>query len=54
MILARVPANELAVENANQIIQRCQQNLNAPPTSTQPAPSPAEIPAADGTPTPES
>jgi tetratricopeptide (TPR) repeat protein len=27
MILARVPADELAVENANEIINRCQQNL---------------------------
>ncbi len=37
-ILARIPADELAVENANEIINRCQQNLDAtpetPPTST--------------------
>jgi len=38
LLLERVPANELAVENAGEIINRCQQNLEEPPT---------EIPAAD-------
>jgi tetratricopeptide (TPR) repeat protein len=36
----RVPADELAVENANEIINRCQQNLVATPTPLAPAPTP--------------
>ena len=41
MIQARIPADELAMENASEIINRCQQNLNATPepllTPTEPA-----------------
>jgi len=59
-ILARVPADELAVENANEINNRCQQNLNDGPTavptlsetdsvSTQ---SPDDLSGATPTPTP--
>ena len=46
MILARVPADELAVDNANEIINRCQLNLVLTPET--PEPSPGETP----TPTP--
>lgn len=37
LIISRIPADELAVENANEVTNRCQQNLNAtpePPLST--------------------
>jgi tetratricopeptide (TPR) repeat protein len=53
-ILERIPADELAVENANAIISRCQQNLNAPepsPTPLKTDPAATEIPTA-GTSTP--
>lgn len=33
LIISRIPADELAVENANEITNRCQENLNAPPTT---------------------
>jgi len=49
-ILARIPTDELAVENANEIVNRCQQNLVGtpvpPPASSEPDP------AATVTPTP--
>jgi hypothetical protein len=49
-ILERIPADELAVENANAIIDRCQQNLDATPeplpTPLETDPTPTEIPAA--------
>jgi tetratricopeptide (TPR) repeat protein len=38
-ILERIPADELSVENANAIISRCQQNLDATP---EPSPTPLE------------
>ena len=51
-ILERIPADELAVENANAIISRCQQNLDATPeplpTPLEPDPASTEI----STPTP--
>ncbi|GAB4544783.1 MAG: hypothetical protein Fur002_18300 [Anaerolineales bacterium] len=40
LLLERVPADELATANAGEIINRCQQNLDTPPTdvpATQPA-----------------
>jgi hypothetical protein len=53
-ILERVPSDETAVENANAIITRCQQNLDSTPepiqTPLEPAsptealPTPTEIP----------
>lgn len=47
-LLARVPADEIAIENANEIISRCQQNLEATPepllTPTDLAPPPSETP----------
>ena len=47
-ILERIPADETAVENANAIIDRCQQNLDAtpepPPTPLEPEPTSTEIP----------
>ncbi|NWF64915.1 MAG: tetratricopeptide repeat protein [Chloroflexi bacterium] len=46
LIISRIPSDELAVENANKITDRCQQNLNAP----QPTPTPDS--AAEATPTP--
>ncbi len=47
MIQARIPADELAMENAAEVINRCQQNLNATP---EPIPSPTE--SAPATPEP--
>jgi tetratricopeptide (TPR) repeat protein len=51
-ILERIPADETAVENANAIIDRCQQNLDATPeplpTPLEPDPTSTEI----STPTP--
>jgi tetratricopeptide (TPR) repeat protein len=44
-ILTRIPADKTAVENANAIIDRCQQNLDSPPDATE---TPLE---ADSTPT---
>lgn len=48
LIISRVPADELAVDNANEITNRCQQNLESPP-STGTAES---TPQAESTPTP--
>jgi tetratricopeptide (TPR) repeat protein len=47
-IFERIPADELAVENANTIVSRCQQNLEQPPV---PLPSSPE-PLLEETPTP--
>jgi tetratricopeptide (TPR) repeat protein len=47
-IYERVPADELAVENANEIVNRCQRNLEVPPTS-----EPAAEPIATDAPTEE-
>lgn len=33
LIISRIPADELAVENANAITTRCQQNLESPPST---------------------
>jgi len=38
-INTRIPSNQLAVDNAAAAVQICQQNLNAPPTSTQAVPN---------------
>jgi tetratricopeptide (TPR) repeat protein len=55
-MLERIPADEIAVENANAIIDRCQQNLDSPPEPTgtplATEPAPTEIPTAEETPTP--
>jgi hypothetical protein len=48
LIISRVPADELSVENANAIISRCEANLSTPPATGTPA-----LPAgAESTPTP--
>ena len=52
MILARVPADELAVENANEVINRCQQNLVQTPVPTQTPPETDPVSTATSTPTP--
>lgn len=36
LIISRIPSDDLSVENANAIISRCQQNLDAPPPSPTP------------------
>lgn len=36
LIISRVPTDQLAVDNANAIIERCQQNLSSPPASPTP------------------
>jgi tetratricopeptide (TPR) repeat protein len=41
LIFERVPADELAVENANAIISQCQQNLEQTPTPLLTSPEPA-------------
>ena len=48
LIISRIPANELAVENANEATNRCQQNLNAPLST----PTVESTPEAEATPTP--
>jgi tetratricopeptide (TPR) repeat protein len=50
LIIARVPSDELAVENANAIIARCQQNLVETPVAPQTSPTPDS--ASTGTPAP--
>lgn len=50
LIIARVPSDELAVENANAIVTRCQQNLAATPVP--PLASPTPDSASTGTPAP--
>jgi len=56
MILARIPADELAVDNANEITNRCKENLNTTPeplpTAPEPAPVSTSTPSSDITPTP--
>ncbi len=52
IIQARIPANQLALDNANQIVERCQQNLEAPPTAVETAPVATEAPTLEVTPTP--
>lgn len=48
LIISRIPADELAVGNANEVTNRCQQNLDAPlPTSTV-----ESAPSTEATPTP--
>ncbi len=37
-ILGTIPSNELAVFNANEAIQLCGENLEDPPTATEPPP----------------
>ena len=55
-ILERIPADENAVQNANAILSRCEQNLQQPPiplpTSTGSAPDSTTIPLPSETPTP--
>ena len=55
MINARIPSNQLAVDNAAAAVQVCQQNLSASPTVTQSAPAttpsaPSATPAVTPTP----
>ena len=52
MILARVPADELAVGNANEIINRCQQNLVRTPEPVQTSTAAASDSTQTVTPTP--
>jgi tetratricopeptide (TPR) repeat protein len=58
IILERIPADETAVENANAIISRCQQNLDATPEplptqlATEPASTGIPTAVAESTPTP--
>jgi len=52
LIISRIPADELAVENANEVTNRCQQNLDAIP---EPLPSTATadpVSTVESTPTP--
>ena len=49
LIISRVPADELAVNNANEIVNSCTENLNAPPATATEEPVATEV---DATPTP--
>ena len=49
LIISRVPADELAVNNANEIVNSCTENLNAPPATATEEPAATEV---DATPTP--
>ena len=49
LIISRIPADELAVENANEVTNRCTENLNAPPATATEEPAATEV---DATPTP--
>lgn len=48
LIISRIPADELAVENANEIVNRCQQNLDTPQTTA----TAESTPEPEATPTP--
>lgn len=48
LIISRIPADELAVDNANEIVNRCQQNLESPPATG----TAESAPQAESTPTP--
>lgn len=48
LIISRIPADELAVDNANEITNRCQQNLDAPLST----PTVESAPSTEATPTP--
>jgi tetratricopeptide (TPR) repeat protein len=48
LIISRIPSDELAVGNANEITNRCQQNLDAPLST----PTVESTPATEATPTP--
>jgi hypothetical protein len=51
-ILSRVPADELAVDNANEIINRCQQNLIQTPIPLETPTGTESVPAETATPAP--
>lgn len=48
LIISRIPSDELAVDNANEITNRCQQNLDAPLST----PTVEPAPSTEATPTP--
>ncbi|MBI3165961.1 MAG: tetratricopeptide repeat protein [Anaerolineales bacterium] len=52
LIVSRIPADELAVENANEITNRCQENLNAPPATPEAGATEAAESTPEATPTP--
>ncbi|MBI3152578.1 MAG: tetratricopeptide repeat protein, partial [Chloroflexi bacterium] len=52
LIISRIPSDELAVENANEITNRCQQNLVATPVPPLTPPTTDSTPTAEPTPTP--
>ena len=52
MILARIPADELAVENANEIISRCEQNLVQTPVPSSTSSESVTDPTTTPTPVP--
>lgn len=53
-IIGTIPANELAVFNANEAINLCEENLETTPTPTEEGePTPTETPTEESPPTPE-
>jgi len=52
LIISRIPADELAVDNANEVTNRCQQNLNATPEPPLSTPTVDSVSTVESTPTP--
>ncbi len=52
LIISRIPADELAVDNANEVTNRCQQNLNATPEPPLSTPTDEPVSTVESTPTP--
>lgn len=52
LIISRIPADELAVENANAITSRCQENLSATPQAPLSTPTVESTATVEATPTP--
>ena len=52
LIISRIPSDELAVDNANEIVNRCEQNLSEGNTTPLTTPTVESTPEAEATPTP--
>jgi tetratricopeptide (TPR) repeat protein len=52
LIISRIPSDEISVDNANEITNRCQQNLVATPETPLPAPTDEPVSTEESTPTP--
>ncbi|GMV34186.1 MAG: hypothetical protein AMXMBFR60_20150 [Chloroflexota bacterium] len=52
LIVSRIPADELAVDNANEIVNRCEENLNAPLSTPETGSTNSAESTPEATPTP--